>query len=368
MTMEIGIFMPVANNGWVLSPSAPADPPTFELNSWIAQEAERRGFHFLLAQSVWRGHGGQTRFWDDSLEGFTLMAALAGVTSRIGLVASCQPLLYHPMVAAKMVATIADVSQGRFGVNIVAGGNLSEAEQMGLLLENWGDIRYDYAGEWMSAVESLWTTDRTSVDGEWISLTDAVSGPKPKRKPPVIAAGASVKGMAFASVHASHAFIGAKDHAALAAVNDAYKAQARANDRTISTYTTFFCHLEDTEEAAAAYRQRLLDDPDHGAISDLVGQYSRAGAGKSLRMEAEYVAADHVFFGDFLSTTPAGAADALRALEQTGVDGVLVYFSEWATDLPRFSDEVLPLVPGMFAGPDHVWASAPADAPAGTDG
>lgn len=355
MNMELGVFMPVANNGWVMSPSAPADPPTFELNSWIAREAEQRGFHFLLAQSVWRGHGGETGFWDDSIEGFTLMSALAAVTSNIGLVASCQPLLYHPAVAAKMFATVDSISNGRFGINIVAGGNLSEAEQMGLLLEDWGNIRYDYAEEWMTAVKSLWTQDRTTVDGNWISLTDAVSGPKPRRNPPIISAGASPKGMAFSTKHATHAFIGAKNLAALAEVNDSYKAAAANLGRGISTYATFFCHLEDTQAEADAYRQRLLDDPDLAAIADLVGQYSRKGAGQSLRKDADYVPADHVFFGDFVSSTPAGVAEALRALEATGIDGILVYFSDWKADLPRFSNEVLPLVPGMFAGPDHEW-------------
>jgi pyrimidine oxygenase len=353
--MDLGIFMPVANNGWVLSASAPADPPTFALNSWIAQEAERRGFHFLLAQSVWRGHGGATRFWDDSLEGFTLMSALAAVTARIGLVASCQPLLYHPAVAAKMIATLDEISGGRFGVNIVAGGNLSEAEQMGLLLDDWGSIRYDYADEWMTAVTSLGSQERTTLDGRWISLTDTVSGPKPRRPVPIISAGASAKGAAFASRHATHAFIGAKDLAGLAAVNDRYKAQATQLGRQISTYTTYYCHLEDTDAAASAYRQRLLDDPDLGAIADLVGQYSRAGAGESLRTAAEYDPADHVFFGDLHSTTPAGAAEELLAIERTGVDGVLVFFSEWHSDLPRFSDDVLPMVPGMFAGPERAW-------------
>jgi pyrimidine oxygenase len=356
--MDLGIFLPVANNGWILSSSAPADPPTFDLNTWIAQEAERRGFHFLLAQSVWRGHGGETRFWDDSLEGFTLMSALAAVTSRIGLVASCQPLLYHPVVAAKMVATASDISNGRFGINIVAGGNLSEAEQMGLLLDDWGTIRYDYAEEWMTAVESLWTEDRTTIDGQWIHLTDTVSGPKPRRSPPIIAAGASAKGSAFASKHATHAFIGAKDLPSLAGVNDRYKQAARDLGREISTYTTMFVHLEDTDAAASAYRQRMLDNPDLGAIADLVGQYSRPGAGESLRKEAEYDPADHVFFGGFTSTTAEGVAQKLRDLEATGVDGVLLSFSEWGDDLPRFAEEVLPLVPGMFRDADAEWPRA----------
>ena len=200
MTLELGIFMPVANNGWILSPSADPAPPTFALNRFIAIEAERLGFEFLLAQSVWRGHGGATGFWDTSLECFTLMTALGAVTERIGLVASVQPVLYPPAVAAKMVATADEVSGGRFGINVVAGANLSEYEQMGLLPEDWGRVRYDYATEWIEAVSELWgSAGHVDTSGEWINLTDCVSNPKPIRPtPPVFCAGSSDRGMRFA--------------------------------------------------------------------------------------------------------------------------------------------------------------------------
>jgi pyrimidine oxygenase len=362
MALDLGIFMPVANNGWIMSPSAPADPPTFALNRWVAQEAERSGFHFLLAQSVWRGHGGRTQFWDVSLEGFTLMSALAGVTDRIGLIASCQPLLYPAPVAAKLVATADEVSGGRFGLNIVAGGNLSEAEQMGLLLEDWGAIRYDYAAEWMEVVRSLWEKDRTTYQGRWMSVADCVSGPKPRQGVdlPIIAAGASAKGRAFAGRFASHAFIGAKDIEALGQVSREYKAAAREQGRSVKTYTTLLCHVVDREAAGNAYRQRFVEDPDLEAVADLVRQYSRKGAGESLKKDPGYNPGDHVFFGDLLAGTPARIADRLRALEGAGLDGVLLHFTEWSTDLPRFVSEVKPLAPEIFAAPDRDWRIAPA--------
>jgi len=357
MALDLGIFMPVANNGWIMSPSAPADPPTFALNRWVAEEAERSGFHFLLAQSVWRGHGGQTQFWDISLEGFTLMSALAAVTSRIGLVASCQPLLYPAPVAAKMVATADEISAGRFGVNIVAGGNLSEAEQMGMLLQDWGSIRYDYAAEWMEVVRSLWEKERTTYQGQWISVEDCVSGPKPLQTPhpPIIAAGASAKGRAFASRFATHAFIGAKDIEALGRVSQEYKASAHEQGRKLKTYTTLYCHIVDSEEAGTAYRQQFVDDPDLGAVADLIRQYSRKGAGESLKKETEYNPGDHVFFGDLLAGTPEQIAERLRALAGQGLDGVLLHFAEWATDLPRFASEVRPLAPEIFSSPTSDW-------------
>lgn len=359
MALELGIFLPVTNNGWVMSPSAPATPPTFALNRWIAQEVERRGFHFLLAQSVWRGHGGRTGFWDTSLEGFTLMSALAAVTERLGLVASVQPLLYLAPVVAKMVATADDVSQGRFGINVVAGANLSEAEQMGVLPENWGDIRYDYAAEWIGAVKRLWGDEpRVDATGEWVNLTDCVSKPKPRQLPgpPVVCAGTSAKGMAFAIAHGTHAFIGASTTEELRAINERYKQAAADAGRTIKTYTAIHYLIADTDEQAEAIERGYRDDPDTAAVEDFLAQYTRRGAGESLRKLAVDGGREQVYFGGVVGGSPATIARHLQGLDDAGLDGVLVMFTDWRGGLARFCDEVVPLAGDAVADPEVSWA------------
>jgi pyrimidine oxygenase len=52
----------------------------------------------------------------------------------------------HPAVIAKMTSTIDDISNGRFGVNIVSGWNKFEYLQMGLWRgDEYFGYRYDYA-------------------------------------------------------------------------------------------------------------------------------------------------------------------------------------------------------------------------------
>jgi len=352
-TLELGIFLPVANNGWILSAEAAPEPPTFELNARIAKEAERRGFEFLLAQSVWRGHGGRTGFWDTSLECFTLMSALGAVTERIELIASVQPLLYPPAVAAKMVATADDVSGGRFGINVVAGANLSEYEQMGLLPENWGELRYDYATEWIGAVQRLWGDEpAVDVDGRWIQLDDCRSLPSPSRRPPVFCAGSSARGMQFAIEHGTHAFVGAADNMALAEVVSRYRAAAAAAGRSITIYTVSHLLIADSDDEAAARIQHYRDHPDIDAVDDLLGQYSRAGAGESLR-KGIVESGEHVFFGGIVGGGPETIATHLQGISDAGVDGLLVMFPDWDTGLARLCDEVLPLVPHLREPTSH---------------
>ena len=100
--MQIGVFIPIGNNGWLISTAAPQYLPTFDLNKEVVQKAEHYNLDFALSMIKLRGFGGQTEFWDHNLESFTLMAGLAAVTSRIRLFATAATLTIPPAIAARM--------------------------------------------------------------------------------------------------------------------------------------------------------------------------------------------------------------------------------------------------------------------------
>src|SRR5467141_717536 len=103
--MDIGVFIPIGNNGWLISTSSPQYRPTFELNKQVVQKAEQYGFDFALSMIKLRGFGGKSEFWDNNLESFTLMAGLAAVTQRIQLYATVPTLAVPPAIAARMAST-----------------------------------------------------------------------------------------------------------------------------------------------------------------------------------------------------------------------------------------------------------------------
>jgi len=81
--MEVGVFIPIGNNGWLISETAPQYHPTFDLNKEVVLAAESYGLDFALSMIKLRGFGGKTEFWDHNLESFTLMAGIAAVTQRL---------------------------------------------------------------------------------------------------------------------------------------------------------------------------------------------------------------------------------------------------------------------------------------------
>ena len=48
---HLGVFMPVGNNGWILSKSAPQYLPTYQLNKDVALLAERIGFDYIFSMA-----------------------------------------------------------------------------------------------------------------------------------------------------------------------------------------------------------------------------------------------------------------------------------------------------------------------------
>src|SRR5690242_2965926 len=116
--MDFGVFIPIANNGWIISETSPKYMPTFELNSEICKRAEEFGFTFALSMIKLRGWGGKTEHWDYALESFTLMAGIAAVTSKIKLYSTVATLTIPPAILARMAVTIDDIAPGRFGINI----------------------------------------------------------------------------------------------------------------------------------------------------------------------------------------------------------------------------------------------------------
>src|ERR1700761_9788998 len=81
--VELGVFIPVGNGGWITSTTSPQLPATYEYNKAVTLLAEDLGFDFALSMAKWRGYGGPGQHWDFTLESLSTMASLAEATTRI---------------------------------------------------------------------------------------------------------------------------------------------------------------------------------------------------------------------------------------------------------------------------------------------
>ena len=90
------------------------------------------------------------------IEPFTLLAALAAVTTRIGLVCTATTTYDEPYHVARRFASLDLVSGGRSGWNVVTSANPSEAFNFGRDAHVEHDERYRRAWEFVDVVKGLW--------------------------------------------------------------------------------------------------------------------------------------------------------------------------------------------------------------------
>lgn len=169
----------------------------------------------------------QDRPWD-ALDPFTLIAALSGITSRIGLVATASTTYNDPYGLARRFATLDHVSKGRAAWNAVTTANAAAAANFSLGHHPDPDARYERAAEFLEIVNALWDSwdddaivgDKeggTFVDPDGIHRLDHhgkhfdVAGPlevprSPQGRPVVFQAGSSEPGKGLAARFAEAIF------------------------------------------------------------------------------------------------------------------------------------------------------------------
>lgn len=169
--LSVGIQLPeverIVDWGEYLAMARYADQSRFD-SLWV-------GDHFL-----YRGDGGLER---GPQEAWTLLAALAAVTERVtvGPLVACVGF-HPPAVIAKMAATIADVSNGRFVLGLGAGWNQPEFDAFGIAF----DRRASRFEEAISIIAELVSGGRCTFAGEFHRIDDAVLLPAPAHRIPIM--------------------------------------------------------------------------------------------------------------------------------------------------------------------------------------
>jgi pyrimidine oxygenase len=320
--------------------------PTFDLNREIVQKAEKYGFTFALSMIKLRGYGGATEHWDYALESFTLMAGLAAVTEKMKLYASVATPTLNPAMVARMAVTIDSIAPGRFGVNIVAGWNKSEYEQMGMWPgDEFYDFRYDYASEYVAIMRELWTHGRSDFKGRFFELKDCVCKPTPTGDIAVVSAGASDRGRQFTAEYCDYNFTGTTGGAAgIAAVNSALKEAADRAGRTVSTFMSQMVILGETDADARRKVELYNSGLDTDAIAYMKSQAAldTKSTGTSAKMLLRETKAVH---DGAIVGSPATVAEKLNELAAVeGTAGMMLTFDDFLLGTEVFGTEVMPLL------------------------
>jgi len=275
-------------------------------------------------------------------ESWTLMAALAAVTSRIRLGQMCTCMGYrNPAYLAKVAATVDIISEGRLEMGIGAGWYEHEWRAYGA---SGGD--FPTAGERLGMLEEgvqifrdLWTKGSATFHGRHYQVDGAICSPRPLQGttqpgseqngiPIWIAGGGEKKTLLIAARYADYTNFSAEEFEHKSTVLAAHCADIGRDFAEITRSANVNVVIGDTEEDVkerlAWIRQHYLTAgvPEATVDQQIAAQISGPGVG-----------------------TPEQIAERLTALKALGLGYTIAYFTEAAYDtsgMHLFENKVIP--------------------------
>jgi probable F420-dependent oxidoreductase len=165
----------------------------------IGPALEQRGFesvwapehsHIPLSRvSPFPSGGELPKEYYDAMDPFVSLSAIAAVTRTIKLgTGICLVIQRDTIQTAKLVASLDQISNGRFLFGIGGGWNQDEMEDHGTDFKT----RFAKMSEQVAAMKTIWTQTKPSFEGKYVKFPPMMAWPKPVQKPhpPVIVGGA----------------------------------------------------------------------------------------------------------------------------------------------------------------------------------
>ena len=164
----------------------------------LAQALEERGFeslwvpehsHIPLSRKTpFPGGGDLPKQYYDAMDPFVMLSAAAAATKKLKLgTGVCLVIQRDTIQTAKAVASLDQVSGGRFLFGIGGGWNQDEMEDHGAVYAT----RFKKMREQIEAMREIWTKSKPEYHGETVDFPPMMTWPKPVQNPlPVIVGGA----------------------------------------------------------------------------------------------------------------------------------------------------------------------------------
>lgn len=345
--IKFAYWVPNVSGGLVVSNIEQRTSWDIDYNRKLAQIAENAGFDYALSQIRFTaGYGAEFQH-----ESVSFSHALLAATTKLKVIAAILPGPWNPVLAAKQLATIDILTNGRVAINVVSGWFRGEFTAIG---EHWldHDERYRRSREFIEALKGIWTQDNFSYRGDFYRFSNYTLKPKPLQQPhPEIFQGGSSRAARDNAASVSDwYFTNGNTVDGIQAQVDDIRAKAAANNHSVKIGVNAFVIARDTEEEARAVLKEIIDKANPDAVNAFGHEVKNAGAA-SPEKEGNWAKStfeDLVQYNDGFKTnligTPQQIAERIVALKAVGVDLVLAGFLHFQEEVAYFGEKVLPLV------------------------
>ncbi|MGZ0701194.1 dimethylsulfone monooxygenase SfnG [Pseudomonas piscis] len=343
--VKFAYWVPNVSGGLVVSKIAQRTHWDIDYNRKLAQIAEAAGFEYALTQIRFTaGYGAEYQH-----ESVAFSHALLAATSTLKVIAAILPGPWQPALAAKQLATIDQLTQGRIAVNIVSGWFKGEFQAIG---EHWleHDERYRRSEEFIRCLRGVWSEDHFTFRGDFYRFDNYSLKPKPLGRPEIFQGGSSRAARDMAARVSDWYFTNGNNPQGIKAQVDDIRAKAAANQHQVKIGVNAFVIARDTEQEARAVLQQIIDQADPEAVKAFgdaakqAGKASPEGEGNWAGSSFEDLVQYNDGFKTNLIGTPEQIAQRIVELKAVGVDLVLAGFLHFQEEVEYFGRRVLPLV------------------------
>src|SRR5215472_16080515 len=176
ISMKFGIHNP----SWVFGPDT---AEAFEALKAKAQWAENHGFVWFSVMDHLIQIPGVGAPDEPFMEGWTVLSALAAMTSRIRVAKLATSVGYrNPAHLAKMASGVDLISRGRLTLGIGAGYLEAEYRQYGWEFPPRPAVRIPQMEDAVRLIHAMWTEKRTTLHGTYSHVEDEILEPKTRQK------------------------------------------------------------------------------------------------------------------------------------------------------------------------------------------
>lgn len=343
---KLGIFSANADGGLTLTTVPERWQARWSDIAELCRMADQAGIDFFLPIARWKGFGGATNSREHSFETFTFASALAAITRKIGIFSTIHVPMIHPVYAAKALATVDHVSNGRAGLNIVAGWNPDEFAMFGIHAEA---ERYAQALEWYEVITRIYSeTKPFDFTGKYYRLRNVSGKPQPVQRPRPVTFNAAFgpPGRDFAAQASDFLLTTFSEIDAGKAHIDDIKSRGEKFGRKLGVFGTAHVVCRPSQAEAEAYYERYaVTEADKAALDFYMSQkrkFSGSHDEATYRLHAKWFAGGGGTYP--LIGTPGKIVDDMVRMHEAGFAGTTVSFVNYLDELPYFAKEVLPLM------------------------
>lgn len=320
--LQVGVWLPVYGS-WLRTMELPA-ASSVGICLALARQAEELNYDFLYASENLLNpiHGPM----ENVIDAWSLIAALAPMTGRIGLVGAIKPGFRSPLQAARLIDTVTSLSNRNVSLSVVCGWWEEEFETAGVAWLDHGG-RYDRADAFLDELFEL--------------FDDSKFGLSCQRRPDLWVAGHSSRAIDMAVRNGGCLFLNGMDDEALARqirkvrqINDTY-------GKTIAIAINAHVIAEPTRQAAQERLDRLVAKRDPASIAYFRDIMAQSGAESWKGLSDMEMVDSNAGFAAGLIGDYRRVQSRLTDLHDMGVDRILCQFDDPERDAAVFMREVV---------------------------